>query len=231
MKTTRQSTFGATLRTAGAQTLFATQAGNSSISGSSALITVGPSTATHFTVAAPATAITGITNSVTVTAVDHYGNIAAGYAGTVKLSNSDSALVPIANYTFTTGASADNGVHTFTGLVLRTKGVQTVTITDLWNGTIFGTISVDVPLAVNSATPTISMIQPSAGLMLLLTSLAIGLLGSIWITPPTADLSTLAYGQITSAGAESVRRYVNHRRRRARRPGEDISRCSRFVAV
>jgi hypothetical protein len=46
-----------------------------------------------------------------------------------------------ADYTFT---AADKGMHTFSGLTLRKKGNQTITITDTLNSSIFGSVIVDV---------------------------------------------------------------------------------------
>jgi hypothetical protein len=45
------------------------------------------------------------------------------------------------NYTFTT---ADKGVHTFNGLVLRTRGNQKITITDTSNSSLTVSVIVDV---------------------------------------------------------------------------------------
>jgi hypothetical protein len=45
------------------------------------------------------------------------------------------------NYAFTT---RDNGVHTFTNLILRTKGLQTITVTDTVNSTITVSLVINV---------------------------------------------------------------------------------------
>ena len=67
--------------------------------------------------------------SLTVKALDAYGNIAIGFLDTVKFTSTDTTAVLPNKYTFTTGTGTgfDNGVHTFTGLVLRKKGMQTIT--------------------------------------------------------------------------------------------------------
>ena len=94
------------------------------------------------------------TFDVTVTAFDAYDNIAVGYVGTVKFSSTDtSAEVPV-DYTFSGGSSADNGVHTFMGLVLKTGGSQTVTATDAVTTTITGTSGA---INVNKANATIAI--------------------------------------------------------------------------
>jgi hypothetical protein len=45
------------------------------------------------------------------------------------------------NYTFT---ATDQGVHTFTGLVLRKKGTRTITVTDTLDSSITATVSINV---------------------------------------------------------------------------------------
>jgi hypothetical protein len=82
--------------------------------------------------------------SITVTALDAFGNIDTGYTGTVQFSSSDGgeavSLPP--NYTFT---YADNGAHTFTNLVtLVTAGPQTIAATDTANGSLTASASVAV---------------------------------------------------------------------------------------
>ena len=52
-----------------------------------------PQVATHFSVAAPATAATSIFFSVTVVALDASNNTVAGYSGTVHFSSSDPQAV------------------------------------------------------------------------------------------------------------------------------------------
>ena len=49
----------------------------------------------------------------------------------------DSTATLPANYAFT---AADKGVHTFTGLVLRKKGTQKLTLTDTLNSSLTGSV-------------------------------------------------------------------------------------------
>ncbi len=59
----------------------------------------------------------------------------------------DPGVVLPADYTFTTGVSSDNGVHTFAaGVTLITPGDQTLTAVDTANGTIAGSATVTVSL-------------------------------------------------------------------------------------
>src|SRR5262249_7374769 len=68
----------------------------------------------------------GVTQSVTVSALDLAGNPDPAYTGTVHFSSSDYQGVLPADYTFT---AADHGVHTFK-INLETAGDQSLTIAD-----------------------------------------------------------------------------------------------------
>ena len=92
------------------------------------------------TVTSVATA--GTAFSVTVRAVDQWGNNAPDYAGTVTLSSSDPAATLPAPYAY---ATKDVGQHAFTGVVLRTVGTQTITAADSNGFTV-----TSAPIAVNS---------------------------------------------------------------------------------
>jgi hypothetical protein len=129
-------TFTATLKTAGIQSLKATDTANATITGTSNSITVNPGAATHFAITGPSSVSAGTAFSITVTALDAYGNVATGYLGTVNFASTDNGAKLPGKYAYT---ASDKGVHTFTGLVLRKKGTQTITVADTSNGTILGT--------------------------------------------------------------------------------------------
>jgi hypothetical protein len=128
-------TFSVTLKTAGTQSVTATDTLGASIKGTQSGIVVNAAAATTLAVsglASPRTA--GVAGSITVTAVDAYGNVAVGYLGTVQFTSSDTkALLPAA-YTFT---ALDAGVHTFS-VTLKTAGSQGVRATDTVTATITG---------------------------------------------------------------------------------------------
>ncbi len=124
--------FGAALLTAGRQTLTVTDTTNSGLNGTSAAITVNAEAASHFTVAAPALAVTGNSVAFTVTAEDPFNNTAAGYTGTVHFTSSDAAA------TLPTNATLTNGVGVFHA-TLQSPGSQTLTATDASAATITGT--------------------------------------------------------------------------------------------
>ena len=120
-------TFTVTLKTAGSQSITATDTTTSAITGTLSGISVSPAAASQFVLSGlPSTATAGVAQTVTVTAEDPYGNVATGYAGTVQFTSSDTAASLPANYTFTT---ANPGVHAFT-LTFGTAGTQSVTVTD-----------------------------------------------------------------------------------------------------
>src|SRR5207302_1136109 len=94
--------FSATLKTAGSQSLSATDTAAASITGSQTGITVNPAAASTLTVTAfssPTTA--GTTVIPTRRSSDLYGNTATGYTGTVHFTSSDAQAALPANYTFT----------------------------------------------------------------------------------------------------------------------------------
>ena len=119
--------FNATLKTAGSQAITATDLQAASITGSEAGILVNPASASHLRITGPSSVKAGTAFSITVTAYDAYGNVATGYRGTVSFKSSDPSATLPRSYTFT---AADAGVHTFTGLIVKKKGTQTISITD-----------------------------------------------------------------------------------------------------
>jgi hypothetical protein len=134
-------TFTVTLKTAGIQSLTATDTANATITGSTNGITVTPGAATHFVITGPSSVKAGSAFSLTVTALDAYGNVATGYLGTVNFASTDNRAQLPGKYAFT---ASDKGVHPFAGLALKKKGTQTITVTDASNGIILGTFSIDV---------------------------------------------------------------------------------------
>jgi hypothetical protein len=136
-----------TLKTAGSQAVRATDTLTASITGVQTGIVVTSAAATALIVLGIVSPyVAGSAHSVTVRALDAYGNTATGYRGTIHFNASDpSASVP-ANYTFT---AADNGVHTFSytlnpALTLKTAGSQAVRATDTLTASITGVQTITV---------------------------------------------------------------------------------------
>jgi uncharacterized repeat protein (TIGR03803 family) len=132
--------FTGMLKTAGPQSITATDPATFGITSTQADITVNPAAASHLIITGPLTATAGVAFSITVTAYDPYGNVATGYTGTVRFTSSDKTAGLPANYTFT---ASDNGAHTFTRLVLNKKRKQSITATDTLSSAITGSLSVE----------------------------------------------------------------------------------------
>ena len=65
--------------------------------------------------------------SVTVRALDRFGNNSTGYVGTIALKSTDPTATMPAPYAY---GPADLSQHTFTGVTLRKAGTQRLTATD-----------------------------------------------------------------------------------------------------
>ena len=128
---------GATLRTAGTQTIAAADTIVGSISGTSGSLGVLPGTAASLAVAAPGSATAGAAFGATVTAKDAFGNVATGYTGTVSFSSNDpqAALPPATVFT-----AGDNGVKSVS-VTLKTAGTHSLNAAD---GGVTGSASVAV---------------------------------------------------------------------------------------
>ncbi len=126
-------TFNVTLKTAGDQTITATDTARGSVTGQ-ATVTVDATTASQFYVATSViNAVAGTAFDVAVFALDPYGNVDTTYRGTITFSSADpyGATLP-ANYTFQAG---DAGVANFAaGGTLYTAGTWDVTATDVSSG-------------------------------------------------------------------------------------------------
>jgi hypothetical protein len=118
--------FAATLKTAGSQSITGVDTTASSISGTRSGITVSTAQASLLAVSASTSQVAGSGFTVTVTAKDAFGNVAAGYTGTVHFTSSDPQAVLPSDYAFT---ATDGGAHSF-AVTLKTAGSQSVTVTD-----------------------------------------------------------------------------------------------------
>ena len=124
-------TFPVTLKTAGSQSITATDTTTSAITGTVSGIVVSPASASKFVLSGLSTSQTaGVAATLTVTAEDPYGNVATGYTGTVQFTSSDTAALLPPNYPFTT---ANHGVQSFS-ITFETAGTQSVTVADLTSG-------------------------------------------------------------------------------------------------
>ncbi len=143
---------GAVLKTAGSQTVIATDSVSSGLHGTSAPITVSPAAASTLLVStsagSPQTA--GVAFDVTATAKDPFGNVATGYAGTVHFTSTDGTATAGAG--LPANSTLPSGTKTFTaGATLKTAGAQTITATDAPNSINGTSASITVgPAGINS---------------------------------------------------------------------------------
>jgi len=115
-------TFSATLRTAAAQTLTATDTTTASTTGNS-VVTVLQGAATHFLIAASPSATAGSPTGFVVTAQDQFNNTATTYTGAVHITSSDGQAALPVDATLTSGMG-------FFAAELKTAGNQTFTASD-----------------------------------------------------------------------------------------------------
>src|SRR5207249_4793836 len=135
----------ATLKTAGSQSLTATDTVTNTLTSSQTGITVNPAATSSLIVAGfPSPVTAGVAGNFSVTARDPYRNIPAGYTGTVHFTSSDAQAVLPADYTFT---ATDAGHHPFSA-TLKTAGSQSLTAKDTATGTITGS---QTPIVVSAA--------------------------------------------------------------------------------
>ncbi len=131
----------ATLKTAGTQSLIATDTGTATLTGTQSGIVVSPAAPDHFTIMASVESTqAGIPFDITAAVQDAFGNTVTNYTGTVHFrSNDPQGLLP-SHYTFT---AADNGAHTFS-VTLGTAGIRDITIRDKSTHTIKGRATITV---------------------------------------------------------------------------------------
>jgi hypothetical protein len=141
-------TNGVILKTAGSRTVTVRDTVTATITNTAGTI-VSPAAASVLALTGlPATVTAGTAFSLTVTALDPYGNVATSYRGTVAFSGTDNQATLPTNYPFT---AADAGVHTFSnGVTLRTAGSRMITARDTVTATITGSAGVSVTAAAAS---------------------------------------------------------------------------------
>ncbi len=137
-------TFSMTFKSSGGQT-FSVQdtanAANPAFTSFQRDIAITAAAVASFVVRAPSNATAGVAFSITVQAVDAFGNVVTGYTGKVHFTGTSGGgnLLP-ADYTFT---AADNGSHVFSVTFVST-GTQAINVADLANGALKGSTSVKV---------------------------------------------------------------------------------------
>jgi len=132
--------FSLTFDTAGGQSATVSDTASASVTGTTTTVQVVAAAAASIALSLPSSATAGIAFAATATVKDAYGNVAAGYLGTVHFSSPDVHATPPPNYSFT---AADAGRHSFS-ITLGTVGTQSVSVADTTSGSISGSGSVVV---------------------------------------------------------------------------------------
>lgn len=134
-------TGGVILKTAGNQSVTATDAVNSALT-STQTVTVAAATPSQLLMTTVSSATAGTPFSVILMLKDSYSNVATNYTGTVHFSSNDSQATLPGNYTFT---STDAGTHSFSSAItLRTSGSKNLTVAEVSPGTLSATATIAV---------------------------------------------------------------------------------------
>jgi uncharacterized protein (TIGR03382 family) len=152
----------------------------------SAAFSVTPGAAASFAVTLPSSVTAGEETTVSATAYDAYGNVAANYAGSVKVTSSDSGAVFQNSATFVEGKLSNFKV------TFKTNGQKTLTFTDASNASLASISQTNVTAF---GQPKAEVTSPSGGTTV---SGAV----SITVTGAVAAGNTLAKLQILVDGAE-----------------------------
>jgi hypothetical protein len=132
---TRQ--FSITMETEGSQTVTITGASGGSQFQDTQPVTVLRGQTTHLSVSTASSYVAGVAHSVTVKALDAYGNTDSSYQGAVHFTSTDTKAALPADYTF---LGSDAGFHVF-AVTLKTAGTRSVTATDTVTASIKGSQS------------------------------------------------------------------------------------------
>jgi hypothetical protein len=100
--------------------------------------------ATNLVINTPLVATSGQAFGITVTAVDASGNTLTGFTGTVRFKSTDTQAALPTDYTF---AAGDQGVHTFTGVMLGTAGTRVLKVSEIGSVAVAGSAAVKVDAA------------------------------------------------------------------------------------
>ena len=121
---------GASLATAGLQTLIATDANNAALTPGQAVVRVTPAAMANVTVTSPNTATAATPFAVTISGVDAYGNVVSSYGGNILLRSSDAAGTPSLTQPLTVRFTNGVAAQRTASVTLNTTGAQNVTAQD-----------------------------------------------------------------------------------------------------
>ena len=132
-------TFSAALKKAGTQSITVLDTAVPALASTQSGIAVTAAAVSQFAISGPTSVTQGVGFKITVSAEDAFGNVNAGYRGSVHLSSTD-PTGGTQNFTF---SNNDNGVHVFS-YTFNALGAQAITIVDTINSAILGTFITNV---------------------------------------------------------------------------------------
>src|SRR5262249_2251531 len=142
-------TFTAALKTAGQRSVTVTDTAAASLTASVSLTVNAAAAASLSLTGFPSSTTAGDSFSTTLTAMDAFGNLAAGYAGTLPFTSPAAQAVPPCDPAL---PAADRGTHAFTA-ALKTAGQRSVTVMDTATPSLSGSGT----LTVNAAATALSL--------------------------------------------------------------------------
>ena len=164
------------VRTAGSQSLTATDAANPALTGTVSF-PVKAAPASRFDVFAPSAATSGAAFNFTVTARDPYNNTAADYAGTVRFTSTDAAAILPPPGTLSNGTAAFSAT-------MKSAGAQTIVAADSADSSVGGT---SATITVTATAPLISIAAVVNGASFATGNSAPNTLMTLYGTNPCAD--------------------------------------------
>ena len=189
---------GVALKMAGTQTITATDSIDVAVTGD-IKINVAAAAAQDLvlTTSFASTDVAGTVGTVTIAVFDAYNNLVSGgpnlYEGTVDLGDTDALATGLpASYTFT---AADAGSHTFSNVVLKTAGSQTITATDTVSSALTDTATFNVvPASVKDFVVTTSFANPDVA----------GTVGTVTVTAKDRMATPWAAGRISISARSTL---------------------------
>jgi hypothetical protein len=131
------ATFSVTFKTAGRQTLTATDAADTALGATGPVNVSNPAVAAELILALPRDVQAGVPVTVQLAAVNSQGNIVQGFSDSIRLASSDAAAMLPTSVTF------QNGIATFS-VTFNTSGTQTLTATDTTNKSPVAAVAISV---------------------------------------------------------------------------------------
>ncbi|WP_224247027.1 S8 family serine peptidase [Hyalangium gracile] len=155
---------------------------------------VKPGAAASYTLALAPSVTAGQEASLSATAYDAYGNQAASYGGTVKVTSSDTAA------SFASTATFVEGVLSGFKVTFKSPGLRTLTVTDAENASLTGTAQLNVT---PFAQPTATVTEPAGGTTVS-GQVSITVTGAVASGTTLAQLSILVDGVVVASGTEAT---------------------------